>query len=564
MLSFTSTSDELSNKEIHPYFLRVVPPDQYQAQAIVDFLRIHGWTYISAIYEEGSYGELGYRNVHSLSKKRGICIATALRLKLNMDPLGYQKVILELLKQKGAKVVVSFGGVTSAYGIFEAVRVLKAERKLIWIGSDTWSGIISSLPNSTMSSLGAFAISFFSTDVPGLYDYYAQSTPHTSPNPWLPELWEKHFGCSLVNNTCDPHQRLSFLNDFSIAANAASAVDAVYTYAHALDKIINDKCPGAKGNQTAYCIQRHRSFLLEYLKTTSFEGLTGEIKFDENGNLLGKYRIQQVVLVDGKLVEVGVAFYDVSTRTTTMIGNETWHYFDYTPPDDPLLHPNPESVCSKPCQVGEYRIQRELTCCWDCRKCRDNEIIVSNGTLCRSCPVFHWPDPLTNFTHCVPIQPDYMKWDSAEAVLVASLATTFVCITLGVFVFYVRHRQAQVIKASSRELSFVQLVSIIFGYLTIFVILAKPTAGTCQIAYLFFCLSFNALYAPMFVKAMRVHRIFQSGKTNQRPRYTSPKAQVAFSFVLISIQVSSKTLYTLHILFKGRTSFVINLCVCVL
>lgn len=50
---------ELSDKTRFSYFSRVVPPDNYQAQAMVDIVKFFRWTYVSTVADEGNYGEKG-------------------------------------------------------------------------------------------------------------------------------------------------------------------------------------------------------------------------------------------------------------------------------------------------------------------------------------------------------------------------------------------------------------------------------------------------------------------------------------------------------------------------
>lgn len=56
-ISYASTSAELSDKSRFEYFSRVVPPDNFQAQAIVEVVRQLGWKYVSTVAVEGNYGE---------------------------------------------------------------------------------------------------------------------------------------------------------------------------------------------------------------------------------------------------------------------------------------------------------------------------------------------------------------------------------------------------------------------------------------------------------------------------------------------------------------------------
>lgn len=56
-ISYASTSAELSDKSRFEYFSRVVPPDSFQAQAIVEVIHTLGWKYVSTVAVEGDYGE---------------------------------------------------------------------------------------------------------------------------------------------------------------------------------------------------------------------------------------------------------------------------------------------------------------------------------------------------------------------------------------------------------------------------------------------------------------------------------------------------------------------------
>lgn len=56
-ISYASTSTELSDKSRFEYFSRVVPPDNFQAQAMVELLKTLGWGYVSTVAVEGDYGE---------------------------------------------------------------------------------------------------------------------------------------------------------------------------------------------------------------------------------------------------------------------------------------------------------------------------------------------------------------------------------------------------------------------------------------------------------------------------------------------------------------------------
>lgn len=70
-ISYASTAPELSDDRRYDFFSRVVPPDSFQAQAMVDIIRALGWSYVSTIASEGSYGEKGVEAFTQLSKEAG-------------------------------------------------------------------------------------------------------------------------------------------------------------------------------------------------------------------------------------------------------------------------------------------------------------------------------------------------------------------------------------------------------------------------------------------------------------------------------------------------------------
>ena len=59
-------------------------------------------------------------------------------------------------------------------------------------------------------------------------------------------------------------------------------------------------------------------------------------------------------------------------------------------------------------------LQKELPCCWECKTCRDNEIIV-DGTRCQQCNLTTWPDDVTA-TECLPIAATYLRWTDTLSV----------------------------------------------------------------------------------------------------------------------------------------------------
>ncbi|XP_035980446.1 metabotropic glutamate receptor 4-like [Fundulus heteroclitus] len=79
-VSYASTAPELSDNTRYDFFSRVVPPDTYQAQAMVDIVKAMRWNYVSTVASEGNYGESGVEAFIQKSREDGeyICPDTAI------------------------------------------------------------------------------------------------------------------------------------------------------------------------------------------------------------------------------------------------------------------------------------------------------------------------------------------------------------------------------------------------------------------------------------------------------------------------------------------------------
>ena len=143
-ISYASTSETLSNKDIYSYFLRTVPPDTFQARAMVDIIKKFGWTYISTINSHGEYGESGIRKVKELAEKEGICVDVEKQLSPFPKDQEYKDVIEALIKsasETNMSTVVLFVTQADARRLFETAKMYDNARRFTWIGSDGWSNL---------------------------------------------------------------------------------------------------------------------------------------------------------------------------------------------------------------------------------------------------------------------------------------------------------------------------------------------------------------------------------------------------------------------------------------
>lgn len=79
-VSYMATSPELSDMARYDYFMRTVSSDKYQAQAMIGLLRSLNWTFVTAIYEDTSYGQYGMDSIYEAAAPH-VCIGHQVMVK---------------------------------------------------------------------------------------------------------------------------------------------------------------------------------------------------------------------------------------------------------------------------------------------------------------------------------------------------------------------------------------------------------------------------------------------------------------------------------------------------
>lgn len=108
-----------------------------------------------------------------------------------------------------------------------------------------------------------------------------------------------------------------------------------------------------------------------------------------------------------------------------------------------------------------------------------------------------------------------------------------------VMIVFIRHNNTPVVKASTRELSYMILIGMIMAHSTTFFLLAKPTQETCFVTRILPGFSFAVIYASLVTKTNRIARILAGSKKRimtKKLRFMSSSAQVVISFIIICIE----------------------------
>ncbi|NWW78478.1 GRM6 protein, partial [Climacteris rufus] len=198
-ISYASTAPELSDPGRYEFFSRVVPPDSYQAEAMVAVVRALGWSYVSTLASEGNYGESGVEAfVHSSREAGGLCIAQSIKIPREPKPGEFAKVIRRLMETSTARGVVLFANEDDIRRVLEAATLANLSGHFSWVGSDSWGAKMAPVQGLEEAAHGAITILPKRASVPGFDEYFtSRSLENNRRNLWFHEFWEDDFNCRL-------------------------------------------------------------------------------------------------------------------------------------------------------------------------------------------------------------------------------------------------------------------------------------------------------------------------------------------------------------------------------
>ncbi|XP_036247041.1 metabotropic glutamate receptor 7 isoform X1 [Molothrus aeneus] len=538
-ISYASTAPELSDDRRYDFFSRVVPPDSFQAQAMVDIVKALGWNYVSTLASEGNYGEKGVESFMQISREAGgLCIAQSLKIPQERKDksIDFDRIIRQLLETPNARAIVIFAHDEDIRQILAAAKRADQVGHFLWVGSDTWGSKVSPLLQQEDVAEGAITILPKRATIEGFDTYFTSRTlENNRRNVWFAEYWEENFNCKLTitgskkedtDRKCTGQERIGKDSHYEQEGKVQFVIDAVYAMAHALHHMNRDLCADSAG----LCPEMENAGgkrLLKYIRSVNFNGSAGTpVMFNKNGDAPGRYDIFQ--------------FHSSNTSTPgyRLVGQWT---------DDLQLNIEemqwgggvravPPSVCSQPCRPGERKkMVKGMPCCWHCELC-DGYQYQADEVTCLLCSYNERPNE--NRTGCRSIPIIKLEWHSPWAVIPVFLAMLGIVATIFVVATFIRYNDTPIVRASGRELSYVLLTGIFLCYIITFLMIAKPDVAVCSFRRIFLGLGMCISYAALLTKTNRIYRIFEQGKKSvTAPRLISPTSQLAIASSLISVQL---------------------------
>ena len=542
-ISYASTSTDLSNqrKEKYTYFFRTVVPDNIQARAQIDLVLHFNWNHISIVYSDNSYGNRGRGEIVSVAREKGVCVELDEGVADAALPERYQEVA-NALNTSTTHVVLLFGLDDTVLNLLDEFTSIPNHRNLTWIASDGWSNSehLHRLYNSTL--VGMFGTAPAAVHVNEYQYYISQLTIESNiRNNWFPEFFGTIHNCT---NSCDQNKSISnVVQGFGVSRT----IEAVYTFAHALQGYLTDNCdsPVVWYRANYSCKGQRRALngptMLEYITNTSFysnlTGRTVEFNQTEGSIMNGSYDIFNFQSIEGqnafKLEKVAIWRANKRLELTKKVqfGLNATGGIVYIPP---------VTKCNR-CDPGQF-LNSDSSCCGACSPCTGQQ--YSNNSFsrnCSTCDEFMWGNNPTGkdnigSSYCTGLNSTSIKLTDTWSVVMVLLsllglvAVVIVAVVFGVFWY------EPVIKSSGREQMVLLLIGIGLSYILAFIFVSPPVFTICLIQRLGLWFCFSLMFGALMVKIIRVTRIFL-GTTVKRAPFTTPKYQVLFTFIVVAGQM---------------------------
>lgn len=126
------------------------------------------------------------------------------------------------------------------------------------------------------------------------------------------------------------------------------------------------------------------------------------------------------------------------------------------------------------------------------------------------------------------------------SIIICLVAAIGIVISSFVVYIFVRFNATPVVKSTTRELSYLILMGILFCHLTAFIVLQKPSYFICVLTRLLPGISFSMIYGSLVTKTNRIARILARSKKKiitRRLKFVRTRHQLAITCLILLTEV---------------------------
>ena len=190
-VSYASTYPGLGNKSKFPYFLRIVPPDTLQSEAVMDVVEAIKGEYVQILYSTCVCGSIAVDSLTAAGRARGICIAQSIEVAESDRYYEYY----EMLRRKPhAKIVILYLSSQIVPNFIRDLDKQMAKGEFHFIGSNEWGKHMDLLQYPIAK--GSLTVTLEIEPIRGMSSYIQNQVPRKEvPDPWLEQYIQARQNC---------------------------------------------------------------------------------------------------------------------------------------------------------------------------------------------------------------------------------------------------------------------------------------------------------------------------------------------------------------------------------
>ncbi|KAM5163790.1 G-protein coupled receptor family C group 6 member A-like [Mantella aurantiaca] len=552
-ISRASSADILSDEMRYPSFLRTIPRDYYQTQAIMDLITTFGWNWIGIITSDDEYGHATLNLLSSLFMENGICMAFSRTLPSYVKHSSLQKRLdkaISDLKTSTAKVVITFAKAPIMVEIFRLV--IRHNISRTWIASDSWINynLVSSV--ESIEKVGTiFGFTYKNGLIHGIEDYLKNLFPPSdgATNEFLKEYKIWRFGCSeeyreylkcrnstsencIVPASAMHKSPLSCKVDDVYLQNDDYLIqntEIVYSTALAVTAIAQAlKSMVCKNGTCDKDLQVSPRKLLSELKKNSFTYNDESFRFNSYGEVLRSYNLFNWQFTNKSVNMVIVGHYDTVNQSLSI--NQSLLVWNNVNGSVPF------SNCTATCKPGYFKKHSFISCCYECIACADNTYSpLPDMAECDECPSHQWSS--NGSSQCINKTIEYLEWKDPFAITLEAFASFGIAVVLLIGILFIKNAKNCAVKAAGGNYVYLLIVSLIFSLASVWFFIGEPNHLVCRIRQPLYGISFTMAVNCILIKSILILIAFESAKKGKRIGNFSRRRSIIVVAVLTGVQV---------------------------
>ncbi|KAL5014112.1 hypothetical protein ScPMuIL_008382 [Solemya velum] len=215
LVSYGASASWLDDRNKYPYFLRTVPSDTLQVEAMLSVLKNFNFTHVGGVNINDAYGKNGISELKSQAESSGICFERPNSVSESGDDNQVFDNTIRALKIVLAKVVVFFGMDTTAEILLNKVRDNFENEGFLFVASEAWGHSSYLLQDGRGDGCkGSIVLNVQTVEESSesFKEYLQNSSPLSIKNDiWLKHLWEHLMQCDFLTTFSHSHRRICSL-----------------------------------------------------------------------------------------------------------------------------------------------------------------------------------------------------------------------------------------------------------------------------------------------------------------------------------------------------------------